>query len=237
MRFVVGLCFGSLLVLAAAALLDWPGTRSTPFASAGLDSAEPFVREPDSPSPAPQAEQTAIETAASDLDTLAPASATPWPSLAETTGAPPDVPDSTMAPSSSPLAEQPAVAMTEPVAAPSDWMADDFSTAASSSLPTVESDSAELATEATATLEAEVDAATEDYPAPDALPQVAVWRPFHSQMSAQGFAKRLSLQLGYPFSVVKVDAARYHVVFSYEDTAERDLLAEQLTALTGYSPK
>lgn len=239
MRFVVGLCFGSLLVLAAAALLDWPGTQQKPAttASVGLDTIEPIVQEPTAAIPPPLAGPTSIETAVPDLEPVEPASATQWPSLAESITAPLPVSDTTMAPITTPVAEQPAVAMAEPREPHSDWIADDFSTAAISGSSTLESDSAEVAVEATATVNAEADAATEDYAATDGLPQVAVWRPFHSQMSAEGFAKRLSLQLGYPFSVVKVGAARYHVVFSYEDTAERDLLAEQLTALTGYSPK
>lgn len=66
---------------------------------------------------------------------------------------------------------------------------------------------------------------------------LSVWQPFHSEMSAQGFAKRLSLQLGYPFTVIKVGPAEYHVVFSYEADSERDLLSEQLANLTGVAPQ
>lgn len=65
----------------------------------------------------------------------------------------------------------------------------------------------------------------------------AVWRPFHSQLSAKGFARRLSLQLGYPFEVIKADAAEYLVVFAYEDEAQRDLLSAQVTELTGFTPR
>ncbi|MEE8243736.1 MAG: hypothetical protein V3R27_01970 [Pseudomonadales bacterium] len=61
-----------------------------------------------------------------------------------------------------------------------------------------------------------------------------VWEPFHSEVSATGFAKRLSLQLGYPFEVVKQAPARYLVVFDYASDAERKLLEQQVSVLTGY---
>lgn len=62
---------------------------------------------------------------------------------------------------------------------------------------------------------------------------LSVWQPFHSAASAQGFARRLSTQLGYPFAVSRVAAAEYHVVFAYANEAERRLLESQLSALTG----
>ena len=61
-----------------------------------------------------------------------------------------------------------------------------------------------------------------------------IWEPFHSEISARGFAKRLSLQLGYPFAVSKQGPARYLVVFDYQTDAERSLLEQQIAALTGY---
>lgn len=73
--------------------------------------------------------------------------------------------------------------------------------------------------------------------APTAASKASVWRPFHSQLSAEGFARRLSMQLGYPFEVLKVDAAEYHVVFSYSDEAQRQTLSAQVLELTGYQPR
>lgn len=61
-----------------------------------------------------------------------------------------------------------------------------------------------------------------------------IWEPFHSQVSATGFAKRLSLQLGYPFQVTKDGPARYLVVFHYKSDEERALLVQQVATLTGY---
>ncbi|MEM1435277.1 MAG: hypothetical protein AAGG11_14550 [Pseudomonadota bacterium] len=66
--------------------------------------------------------------------------------------------------------------------------------------------------------------------------QLSVWRPFHSEASAEGFARRLSSQLGYPFTVQRVAAAEYHVVFDYADGSERELLSRQIAALTGRQP-
>ncbi len=62
----------------------------------------------------------------------------------------------------------------------------------------------------------------------------AIWAPFHSEVSATGFAKRLSLQLGYPFQVTKDGPARYLVVFDYKSDEERALLVQQVATLTGY---
>ena len=62
----------------------------------------------------------------------------------------------------------------------------------------------------------------------------AIWAPFHSEVSATGFAKRLSLQLGYPFQVSKDGPARYLVVFDYKSDEERALLVQQVATLTGY---
>jgi len=62
----------------------------------------------------------------------------------------------------------------------------------------------------------------------------AIWVPFHSAVSATGFAKRLSLQLGYPFQVTKDGPARYLVVFDYKSDEERALLVQQVATLTGY---
>ena len=61
-----------------------------------------------------------------------------------------------------------------------------------------------------------------------------VWAPFHSEVSATGFAKRLSLQLGYPFQVTRDGPARYLVVFDYNTDDERELLLQQIATLTGF---
>ncbi|MGI9325358.1 MAG: hypothetical protein ACR2PZ_09085 [Pseudomonadales bacterium] len=240
MRFVVGLCFGSLLMLATAALLDWPGTQQKPAVTdeLGLGSDEQITQTPAPFNPAPSAQQTAIDTPVPDLEAVAPASVPQWRSLTEASAEPVETAETAIAPITSPAPEQPEVAMDESSEALPDWIAEEFATTDAPDPSAAESDPTGVEPE-TMTASTKVDAGAQgkDFPATDALPQVAVWRPFHSQMSAEGFAKRLSLQLGYPFTVVKVGAARYHVVFSYQDSAERDLLAEQLTALTGYTPR
>ncbi len=67
--------------------------------------------------------------------------------------------------------------------------------------------------------------------------QAVVWRPFHSEVSANGFARRLSAQLGVDFYVRRQEAAVYHVVFDYTSPEERELLQSQIAALTGFSPR
>ena len=61
-----------------------------------------------------------------------------------------------------------------------------------------------------------------------------IWEPFHSEVSATGFANRLSLQLGYPFQVTRDGPARYLVVFNYDSDEQRALLMRQIDTLTGY---
>jgi len=71
-------------------------------------------------------------------------------------------------------------------------------------------------------------------PATELAPAV-VWKPFHSEVSAQGFARRLSTQLGYPFRALREGPAKYHVVFDYESDQQRELLRQQVQAITGFS--
>ena len=68
-----------------------------------------------------------------------------------------------------------------------------------------------------------------------ALETAVVWKPFHSQVSADGFARRLSTQLGYPFRALREGPAKYHVVFDYGSQEQRELLRAQVEALTGFS--
>jgi hypothetical protein len=60
-----------------------------------------------------------------------------------------------------------------------------------------------------------------------------VWSPFHSERSAKGFARRLSDQFQYPFSVERIGPGAYQVVFSYTDPAERDALLAEIAEVTG----
>ncbi len=62
-----------------------------------------------------------------------------------------------------------------------------------------------------------------------------IWKPFHSEVSANGFARRLSTQLGYPFRALKEGPGKYHVVFDYGSDQQRELLQQQVSALTGFS--
>lgn len=79
-------------------------------------------------------------------------------------------------------------------------------------------------------LEAADRPATDD--ARDAQP---VWVPFHSRISASGFAGRLSESLSHPFRVERQGPGRYQVVFAYRDAAERRTLLDQAAAVTGLS--
>lgn len=60
-----------------------------------------------------------------------------------------------------------------------------------------------------------------------------VWAPFHSQMSAKGFAARLSRALDHDFRVERRAAGAYEVVFDAATPAERDALLNEIAELTG----
>jgi len=72
-------------------------------------------------------------------------------------------------------------------------------------------------------------------PAPPAMETAIVWKPFHSEVSADGFARRLSTQLGYPFRALREGPAKYYVVFDYDSQEQRELLRGQVEALIGFS--
>ena len=60
-----------------------------------------------------------------------------------------------------------------------------------------------------------------------------VWVPFHSQMSAEGFATRLSQAIDHEFRVVRQSAGAYQVVFDAADADEQALIMAQITEITG----
>ena len=61
-----------------------------------------------------------------------------------------------------------------------------------------------------------------------------VWVSFHSQMSAEGFARQLSDQFHHPFAVARQGPGDYQVVFDYGSIDERDALLDEIAAVTGY---
>jgi hypothetical protein len=60
-----------------------------------------------------------------------------------------------------------------------------------------------------------------------------VWVPFHSQMSAKGFATRLSLALDREFRVERQGAGAYQVVFDAADAGDRALILAEVSEITG----
>ena len=66
--------------------------------------------------------------------------------------------------------------------------------------------------------------------------QAIVWTPFHSEMSANGFARRLARALDHPFAVRRDGPGRYQVVFPYEGDSARDEVLARVAMLTGTQP-
>jgi hypothetical protein len=72
-----------------------------------------------------------------------------------------------------------------------------------------------------------------DYLLQAPLELAAVWVPFHSQMSAEGFAARLSRELDHSFRVERQGAGAYQVVFDSTSPVQRDMLLAQIAEITG----
>ena len=68
---------------------------------------------------------------------------------------------------------------------------------------------------------------------PPEAPAEPVWAPFHSHMSAEGFAARLSRELEHEFRVERQAAGAYQVVFNAVNPAERQALLAQISEITG----
>ncbi len=69
--------------------------------------------------------------------------------------------------------------------------------------------------------------------AQDTATATAVWVPFHSQMSAEGFAARLGRELDHEFRVEKRGAGSYEVVFDAVDPIQQALLEARVREITG----
>lgn len=63
--------------------------------------------------------------------------------------------------------------------------------------------------------------------------EAPVWVPFHSLMSAEGFAARLTRELNHDFQVERQGAGTYQVVFEASDPAQRAALLAQISEITG----
>jgi hypothetical protein len=72
-----------------------------------------------------------------------------------------------------------------------------------------------------------------DPEAPGFADTAQVWTPFHSEVSARGFANRLSEQIEHPFAVERQGPGAYQVVFRYSSPGERDVVLAEVSALTG----
>jgi hypothetical protein len=61
----------------------------------------------------------------------------------------------------------------------------------------------------------------------------SAWAPFHSQMSAEGFAARLTRALDHDFRVERRAPGSYQVVFDAASPDERELLLAEIAEVTG----
>lgn len=99
--------------------------------------------------------------------------------------------------------------------------------------PSRPSPNREAAADADADADAAADAVAVTANADAQAGEQTVWAPFHSEMSARGFAQRLSQSLHHPFRVERRGPGRYQVVFGYGNDAERQTLLDRAAELTG----
>lgn len=227
MRFVLGLASGVVLALLVAALLT-PVAAENSQGMAPTDAAEvgaEVLPQPTAPALVEHGEAPAAAAPATLSEQVFPEPAVPEQLLPVERLSELTVPELTLPEQGLPVAAPvattaPSIAQPPPAAVPGPTAAEPGSAQTPVAVSTP-SESAE--------------------PTPATAPgipsgQLSVWRPFHSEASAEGFARRLSSQLGYPFTVLRVAAAEYHVVFDYADASERDLLQQQIATLTGRQP-
>jgi len=66
-----------------------------------------------------------------------------------------------------------------------------------------------------------------------ALQWHAFWQPFHSEISAEGFRRRLEGVTGLDYRVVSPRPGEYQVAFAYRDESERLENLAAIEAATG----
>ncbi len=64
-----------------------------------------------------------------------------------------------------------------------------------------------------------------------------IWGPFNSQVSAEGFAQRLSRVTGLIFNAIEKRPGRYVVAVAYDDDADRIASLAAISAKTGLNLK
>ena len=228
MRFLLGLMMGAAVVLALAETLtgnvDWGGRLTAAAERMGellhaRQPAQPQGREPLVRRREPGAAEPAGE---------------PIPR-------PPDPQPVEHAVADNPPQKSPQKSQKEPASDPAGLADALMEWPAAASLSQAEPEQADL--------DATVDtlAAVQDEPGPPRSPlqpepvadavgpmnSAAVWVPFHSEMSAEGFAERLTQSLDHPFRVERRGPGSYQVVFAYSDEPQRQALLERAAEATG----
>jgi hypothetical protein len=219
MRFLIGIITGAALTLFIATAVDAPTESTLERARSQLESLWHGLIDTTSDS------LFGAEDAASPTVTAEPARErddtldSPFvPALA--LEAPEDVPPALPAGASAPSARQ---GVSEPAATTDDPVAErEPATAGTTEL-----------IETLAPAEPVKEMLPDLNPPPAGTELAAVWPPFHSQMSAQGFAARLSRELDHSFRVERHGAGSYQVVFDTESPVEREALLAEIAEITG----
>lgn len=210
MRFLIGIIIGATLTLLIATAMDAPSHPLLGRAQDALVRIWEGLIDSTSESLFEEANRVQpLEAAAEQVDAAAP-----WAALSPATAlqAPPEV-----------AAPPPVRIVPEPQAAP----AIPAPLAAPVGLPLEHDDDRMPGLQAEPDIDLALATLTDDEQAEP------VWEPFHSQMSARGFAARLSRELEHEFRVERQAPGTYQVVFDAADPLERAALRAQILEITG----
>ncbi|MEQ8858023.1 MAG: hypothetical protein RIC56_05200 [Pseudomonadales bacterium] len=238
MRFVIGLLSGAGAILLLAQLAGAPDARWLERLPDWFDrlagaAGEALALPPRPPTPTPPPELAPRHTA--DPVDVAEATAAlpaqqPIPRPPDTR--PMDTADEDTADEEAPDAAPPD-RVDGTVAEVSEPVAEDVEDIVSTLFGSAPSAPAQSATPATGSQAAGMASALAGLAALSGGGSQPVWVPFHSRMSASGFAEQLSASLDHPFQVERRGPGRYQVVFGYRDEPQRQALLAQAAELTG----
>jgi len=206
MKFLLGLLVGAAATLLAASVIDYEWQPPTRLAANVPATTKPMAIEPDLANPGIKSTQSEIinEVKTESTEPIRSVTIVPLPAVSD--------PGSKPAPATLPTL-QPSLAL------PRELASQQVTKPQEPLNRGIEMEQASEVVDAAAGL---------------AMATAVIWKPFHSEVSAAGFARRLSVQLGYPFRALREGPARYHVVFDYDTEQQRELLRSQVVALTGF---
>lgn len=223
MRFMTGMFFGTAFTLLAATAMEAPTQSLIDRTSSQLQAAWQMLVETTSDA---LFESTAQTFHSAQLATLETTEREP---SAETA-----VSDTPTVTSTAPSWTPPTVA--EPGAPPAKELSDptQIERDANDHKPLIAAQTREQASIAPPSMDDPAPSLMAAGSTPDPMgPPMGIWIPFHSEVSARGFARRLSRELNHPFEVQRLGPGAYQVVLSGVSADDYDGLEARIMEVTG----